>query len=157
MKGYVLQENGTVTSAMEDYLEMIARLSRKTPTIRVSDLSEMLHVKASSVTKMVQQLAQGGFITAKRYGDIALTEAGKSRGAYLLYRHDVIERFLRLINQSDNELEQTEKIEHFLDERTVRRMELLNESLLLSAPQADPPSAHKDPDDLQKGDAIRSS
>lgn len=56
MKGYALNADGELTSAMEDYLEMISRLTRQNESVRVSDLSKMLHVKASSVTKMVQQL-----------------------------------------------------------------------------------------------------
>ena len=70
MKGYRLQSDSKMTSAMEDYLEMITRLSGQGGSVRVSELSRMLHVKASSATKMVQQLVQEGFVLAERYGDI---------------------------------------------------------------------------------------
>lgn len=130
MKGYELrEEDGQLTSAMEDYLEMIARLSRDGERVRVSTLSRLLHVKASSVTKMVQHLSEAGYLRAQRYGEIALTERGAQVGGYLLYRHDVLLRFLCLLNRSDNELEQVEKIEHFLDERTVKNLERLTERL----------------------------
>lgn len=129
MKGYALQTNITVTSAMEDYLEMIARIKQGGNEVRVSDLSRQLHVKASSVTKMVQQLAQTGLVYAEKYGDIILTENGSRLGNYLLYRHDVLQDFLCLLNHSENELEQVEKIEHFLDERTIKNLELLNQYL----------------------------
>ena len=86
MKGYRLQSDSKMTSAMEDYLEMITRLSVQGGSVRVSELSRMLHVKASSATKMVQQLVQEGFVLAERYGDIALTERGRAMGNYLLYR-----------------------------------------------------------------------
>lgn len=123
MKGYLLQSDSEITSAMEDYLEMIARLSRQKQSVRVGDLSKMLHVKASSVTKMVQHLVQMGLIQAKKYGEITLTGSGRELGDYLLYRHEVIHRFLCLVNQSEDELEQVEKIEHFLDCRTVGNLE----------------------------------
>lgn len=125
MKGYTRLAAGSRTSAMEDYLEMIVRLQRGGHAVRVIDLSQHLHVKAPSVTKMVQQLAQGGLVCVQRYGDIALTEKGTALGDYLLYRHDVLHRFLRLLNGSDSELEQVEKIEHFIDERTVKNLEQL--------------------------------
>jgi len=125
MKGYALNTNDELTSAMEDYLEMIARLARQSKNVRVSDLSKMLHVKASSATKMVQQLGQSGFIHAERYGDIYLTDKGLETGNYLLYRHEVIHRFLCALNHTDNELEQVEKIEHFLNRTTVKNLELL--------------------------------
>lgn len=129
MKGYALQANDTLTSAMEDYLEMIARIQQQGGTVKGSDLSKRLHVKASSVTKMVQQLAQAGFVSAEKYGDIVLTENGQEMGNYLLYRHDVLHCFLCLLNQSRNELEQVEKIEHFLDKRTIKNLERLNQQL----------------------------
>lgn len=126
MKGYELHETSLMTSAMEDYLEMAARLSARGEAIRVTDLSGLLHVKASSVTKMLQQLSQLELLHAEKYGHIFLTEKGAELGGYLLHRHEVIHRFLCLLNQSENELEETEKIEHFLSRRTVANLEVLN-------------------------------
>lgn len=130
MKGYALKTDGELTSAMEDYLEMISRLTQQNESVRVSDLSKMLHVKASSVTKMVQHLGLSGFIQAEKYGDVYLTDKGRDVGNYLLYRHDVLHRFLCALNHSDNELEQVEKIEHFLDQTTVKNLERLTVHLI---------------------------
>lgn len=130
IKGYALNAEGELTSAMEDYLEMIARLAQQSEYVKVSHLSKMLHVKASSVTKMAQQLGQSGFIEYKKYGYIFLTDKGRDIGDYLLYRHEVIHRFLCVLNHSDNELEQTEKIEHYLDRTTVKNLELLTMRLI---------------------------
>lgn len=129
MKGYALHTDGGMTNAMEDYLEMIARLSGQGGSVRVVSLSRMLHVKASSVTKMVKQLGEAGLIQAQKYGTICLTDKGRDAGDYLLYRHEVICRFLCLLNHTDEELEQVEKIEHFLNPATVRNMELLTKRL----------------------------
>ena len=41
----------------------------------------------------------------------------------MLYRQDVLNEFLCLINGSDNETEQVEKIEHFLNEKTIRNID----------------------------------
>lgn len=130
IKGYALNAEAELTSAMEDYLEMIARLARQSEHVKASHLSKMLHVKASSVTKMIQQLGQSGFIEYKKYGDIFLTDKGRDIGDYLLYRHEVIHRFLCMLNHSDNELEQAEKIEHFLNHTTVKNLELLTMRLI---------------------------
>lgn len=129
MKGYNLLSKGEITSAMEDYLEMIARRERDFNYVRVVDLSTQLHVKASSVSKMIQQLARVGLVNAQRYGQITLTQEGKTLGNYLLYRHDVLHRFLCLLNHSNNELEQVEKIEHFIDEKTIKNLEQLTKKL----------------------------
>lgn len=137
MKGYLLQGNFALSSAMEDYLEMIARLARNGMDIRVNELAGKLHVKASSVTKMVQQLTQEGYLQSKKYGAIYLTEKGISVGNYLLYRHNVLQNFLCAVNHSDSELEQVEKIEHFLDERTIKNLELLTQQLQIKDKQKD--------------------
>ena len=129
LKGYQRNENAALTTAMEDYLEMICRILEEKEDVRVQDLSRMLHVKPSSVTKMVQQLNQLGYLHAERYGHITLTEQGKRAGDYLLYRHDVIHGFLCALNHSQNELEQVEKIEHFLERTTVENMEKLTRHL----------------------------
>lgn len=124
MKVYSLLFESEITSAMEDYLEMIARI-QKNGGVRVNDLSRRLHVRASSVTKMVQQLAQAGLVLAPKYGSIELTEKGRTLGDYLLYRHEVLCRFLCLLNGTENEIEQAEKIEHYLNEKTVRNLDKL--------------------------------
>ena len=126
MKGYSLLSDGELTSAMEDYLEMIARIENRGESVRVIDLSRLLHVKASSVTKMVQQLAASDFVQTHKYGAVELSDKGRAVGEYLLYRHEVLRKFLCLLNHSENELEQAEKIEHYLDERTIKNLEKLN-------------------------------
>ena len=137
MKGYLLHGHDSLSSAMEDYLEMIARLSRNGVDIRVNELAGRLHVKASSVTKMVQQLTHEGYLRAEKYGLIYLTEKGLAAGEYLLYRHDVLQKFLCAVNHTSSELEQVEKIEHFLDERTIHNLELLTQRLQADVIQRD--------------------
>lgn len=129
LKGYQMNEGAELTTAMEDYLEMICRTSLESGIVRVSDLSKMLNVKPSSATKMVQHLKELGYVNSEKYGQIELTEVGASAGKYLLYRHDVISRFLCILNQSENELEQVEKIEHFLNRKTVENISKLTQRL----------------------------
>ena len=125
MKGYQIHEGAELTPAMEDYLEMICRLMETHTVVRLGELAEVLHVKPSSASKMIRLLSETGYIDAERYGYILLTEKGRLAGDYLLYRHDVLQRFLCLLNGSENELEQVEKIEHFLDKRTIGHLDQL--------------------------------
>lgn len=129
MKGYELQSTDELTSAMEDYLEMMIRIYQSKQRIQVSLLSDLLHVKSSSVTKMVQHLSSTGYVNAERYGDISLTGKGLEIGSYLLHRHEVLHQFLCLLNHTNDEIEQVEKIEHFLDKRTIHNLEKLTEIL----------------------------
>ena len=46
-------------------------------------------------------------------------------GEYLLHRHDILQDFLRTLNGPQSELEEVEKIEHFLGRETVENLERL--------------------------------
>ncbi|MDO4567687.1 MAG: metal-dependent transcriptional regulator [Clostridia bacterium] len=125
LKGYQEIEQAELTPAMEDYLEMICRLLRSTEVVRIGELANGLHVKPSSASKMIQQLVATGYVDAQKYGYVRLTEKGRAAGEYLLYRHDVVERFLQLLNGGGSELVEAEKLEHFLDRATVSNLERL--------------------------------
>ena len=127
LKGYSRNENEKLTSSMEDYLEMICRLLQGNEVVRISELAGSLHVKPPSASKMVNNLRDAGYIEFKKYGYIVVTEKGQEAGRYLLHRHKVLHDFLCLLNHSENELEQVEKIEHFIDKTTVDNLELLTE------------------------------
>ena len=77
----------------------------------------------------VSNLREKGLVTAQKYGEIHLTDSGRTFGRYLLYRHELLHQFLCFLNHSQNELEQVEKIEHFVDEKTVRSIQAFLDSL----------------------------
>lgn len=120
LKGYKLKENNVVTEAMEDYLEMIYRMK---DDISVKKLSDSLNVKPSSVSKMISKLKDINMIEYEKYGKIILTKKGEELGSYLLYRHTVLNKFLKYINKDDYSLEQVEKIEHFIDKVTIENID----------------------------------
>lgn len=120
---YMKKEYDTLTASMEDYLEMIYRLSEQIGFTRIHELAKALNVQPPSATKMVQKLAELKFVKYERYGIIVLTESGKTMGKYLLKRHNIIEGFFKVLGISDNVLEQTEKVEHTISNETVEYME----------------------------------
>lgn len=122
LKGYSLLEHEKITSSMEDYLEMLCRLCREEKSLRIGRVAEYLHVKPSSASKMITNLKNQGLVEFEKYGQITLTEAGTALGEYLLLRHDILHRFFCFLNRTDDELEQVEKVEHFIDSRTVWNM-----------------------------------
>lgn len=132
VRGYelLMLENKEITSAMEDYLEMIYRTSLENEQIRIKNLANLLNVKASSVTKMVQKLSGLGLLSYQKYGPISLTEQGKHLGSYLLNRHNIIEDFLKLIGSKTNALKETELIEHYISYETLTNLEKLKTFLL---------------------------
>lgn len=118
---------GIITASMEDYIEMIYRLSNEKGFTRVGDLSKALNVKPASITKMTKKLDELSLVSYEKYGYIKLTEDGRIYGEYLLYRHNTIEKFLNIIGVKNNILEETEKIEHVLSKDTFERIEVFIE------------------------------
>lgn len=128
LKGYSARENVSLTTAMEDYLEMIFRLSTK-GRVRVGDLSGHIHVKPSSASKMIRILAEHELLTAEKYGLITLTEKGNANGKYLIWRHETVHDFLCALNGTKSEIEEAEKIEHFLRPITLENLSKLTAKL----------------------------
>lgn len=116
------RDDDVLTASMEDYLEMIYRLSRDHGFTRVSELASALNVQPPSVSKMIQKLAEQGMVNYEKYGVIILTRKGKKLGKELLYRHQVVEDFLRILGVTEGLLEQTEKIEHTLNAQTLKEI-----------------------------------
>ena len=83
---YLKASMGIITASMEDYIEMIYRLSNESGFTRVGDLSKALNVKPASITKMIKKLDELSLVNYEKYGYIKLTSDGSSYGEYLLYR-----------------------------------------------------------------------
>jgi Mn-dependent DtxR family transcriptional regulator len=122
--GYMKKEEHLLSASMEDYLEMIYRLSRDAGFTRINELSEALNVHPPSATRMVQKLGLMNLLQYERYGVILLRAEGKRLGELLLERHNVIESFFRLFGiNEDKILSETEKVEHMLSEETMKCFE----------------------------------
>ena len=128
VRGYQLMEQNKklLTSAMEDYLEMIYRYTLKQEYLRMNTLSELLNVSAPSTTTMVQKLYRLGMLEYKKHGMIFLTESGKDIGYYLLQRHEIIELFLKNLGVNENTLTETELIEHYISATTLQKLSIFN-------------------------------
>ena len=116
---YIKKNNAQLTPSMEDYLEMIFRLSKDTGFTRIHDLSDTLHVQPPSVTRMIQKLAELDLVNYEKYGVVRLTELGSKQGSILLKRHAIIETFLKFLGITESLLEETEKIEHTISKETL--------------------------------------
>lgn len=123
LRGYDRLESPEISNAMEDYLEMICRLTKGGEIVRVNQLATLLNVTPPSSSKMVNKLKESGMVEFEPYGIITLTKQGEILGNYLLHRHDVLQRFLCRLNKTESELALVEKIEHFFDRRTIENIE----------------------------------
>lgn len=119
-----MKKDNFLTASMEDYLEMIYRLSARTGFVRIHELSDALNVQPPSATRMVQRLGELNLLQYEKYGVIILKEKGKELGEVLLKRHNIIESLLRLLGTPEEMiLNETEKVEHTLSNETIRYFE----------------------------------
>lgn len=129
VRGYQIKQQKTnpITPSMEDYLEMAYRLAGEKGYTRIGDLATALNVQPPSASKMVQKWAEMGYMQFEKYGIIELTKSGSSLGAYLLKRHETIERFFSMLGVDEGLLEETEAIEHYITPGTTNKIMLLVE------------------------------
>ncbi|HVI21697.1 MAG TPA: transcriptional regulator MntR [Bacillus sp. (in: firmicutes)] len=111
------------TPSMEDYIEQIYILIEDKGYARVSDIAENLSVHPSSVTKMVQKLDKDDYLIYEKYRGLVLTMKGKKIGKRLVYRHELLEQFLRVIGVKEEHIyEDVEGIEHHLSWESIDRI-----------------------------------
>ncbi|MCA1063104.1 transcriptional regulator MntR [Rossellomorea sp. AcN35-11] len=111
------------TPSMEDYIEQIYMLIENKGYARVSDIAEALSVHPSSVTKMVQKLDKDDYLIYEKYRGLVLTPKGNKVGKRLVYRHELLEQFLRVIGVKEEHIyEDVEGIEHHLSWDSIDRI-----------------------------------
>jgi Mn-dependent DtxR family transcriptional regulator len=101
---YMRKEDNSLTASMEDYLEMIYRLSSSTGFTRIHELSDALNVQPPSATKMVQRLGEMNLLKYEKYGVIMLEDSGRQVGEGLLRRHNTIEALLKVLGVSPKQI-----------------------------------------------------
>ncbi|MEN6388994.1 MAG: iron dependent repressor, metal binding and dimerization domain protein [Syntrophomonas sp.] len=115
-----------LSPSMEDYLEMIYKCCLNEGYTRISNLAELLNVKASSASKIVKKLSDADYINYEKYSIIRLTDKGRNIGEFLMKRHKTLETFLKSLGVIDNLLLDTELIEHHLSMETLNIIEIFN-------------------------------
>jgi Mn-dependent DtxR family transcriptional regulator len=111
------------TPSMEDYIEQIYMLIEEKGYARVSDIAEALAVHPSSVTKMVQKLDKDEYLVYEKYRGFTLTTKGNKIGKRLVFRHDLLEQFLKIIGVKDENIyKDVEGIEHHLSWDSIDRI-----------------------------------
>jgi Mn-dependent DtxR family transcriptional regulator len=131
VRGYQMlnSENKLLTPSMEDYLEMLKRISNETDYIRVNQLATRLNVNPSSASKVIQKIKKLGLVDYEKYGIITLTDDGNYLGDFLLRRHNIIDDFLKNIGIEEKRLKETEMLEHDISVKTLENIYLLNKFL----------------------------
>ncbi len=117
-----LHNQDFITYAMEDYIEMLYRKSLNNESLTITKLSNLLHIKKSSCSKMITKLKNLNII---KENELTLTNKGSKIGKYLYTRHEILTIFLQKLNKNKYTLDQVEKIEHFIDPITLKNIKKL--------------------------------
>lgn len=117
------------TELIEDYVEIIADLIETIGEARVVDVAQRLGVSHVTVSKTVERLQREGFVTARPYRSIFLTDAGRRVAVEARRRHDLVVRFLRAIGVSESAAQtDAEGIEHHVSDETLSAFQRIAEA-----------------------------
>ncbi len=128
------------TLAEENYLKTIFHLELENEgEISTNAIAESMDTKPSSVTDMVQKLAEKKMLVYKRYKGAQLTEKGRKLAASVIRKHRLWEVFLveKLNFHWDEVHEIAEQLEHIQSDELISRLDQF-----LGSPDFDP---HGDP------------
>jgi len=128
------------TQAEENYLKAIYHLEHEFQgEVSTNAISERMETKPSSVTDMVQKLAEKKVLSYKKYKGTILTPKGKKIAANIIRKHRLWEVFLveKLKFQWDEVHEIAEQLEHIQSDELIERLDKF-----LGSPDFDP---HGDP------------
>ena len=126
--------------AEENYLKSIYHLEQEAPDgVSTNSIAQSMDTKASSVTDMVQKLAEKKLLSYKKYKGAKLTPKGKKIAAGVIRKHRLWEVFLvdKLDFHWDEVHDIAEQLEHIHSEELISRLDKF-----LGRPDFDP---HGDP------------
>ena len=113
-----------LTKSCEDYLETILILQNQSENgVKSVDIATHLNVSKPAVTKATNELKEYGFINKDLYGQITLTNVGKSIAEKIYDKHKTIYSFLKKLGVSDETAdEDCCKLEHAISEETFQKL-----------------------------------
>jgi DtxR family manganese transport transcriptional regulator len=112
------QDHAIETAA--DYAELIDELRLTTGEARGADISKMLGVSHVTVSKTLQRLARDGYVIAKPYRSVFLTEKGQKLADASRERHRLMVTLLERLGVSGPTAEaDAEGMEHHVSEETL--------------------------------------
>jgi len=134
-------KTAVLSRSEENYLKAVYSLTpaKQGVGVSTSDIAARLDTKSSSVTDMVQKLAEKDLLNYKKYQGVMLTESGRNAAVQVIRKHRLWETFLneKLGFGWDEVHEIAEQLEHIQSEQLIERLDRF-----LGHPRFDP---HGDP------------
>lgn len=93
-----------LTESLEKYLLAIHELTKIKDMVKVKDVSHYLKIGGPSTADAIKTLAEREFITYVPYGEITITQKGKSAIETKIHRRNTISKFLNQVLDIDETL-----------------------------------------------------
>ncbi|ASU78141.1 metal-dependent transcriptional regulator [Actinopolyspora erythraea] len=127
------------SASVEDYVRTIYGLGERGAAVTNTTLTARLGLSPSSVSGMINKLAQLGLVTHERYRSVELTDEGRRLACDVLRRHRLLELFLvEILGYTWDEVhEEADSLEHAVSDELIEHI-----AAKLEHPTHDP---HGDP------------
>jgi DtxR family Mn-dependent transcriptional regulator len=114
----------SISRNIEDYLEVIYRLIESDRLAAMSIIADEMNVSRPSVTQIVSKMVDIGLVRHEPYGDVTLTEKGRTIAKSVSRRHRLFSEFLHDILGVQKEIADKEacKLEHAIGLGTTERL-----------------------------------
>lgn len=124
-----------LTNSLAEYLKIIYIISNTKDKIRVTEIAKKLGYSKPSVNRALKNLKTESLINYEAYGDIILTEKGKSIAKSIMKRYDTLKFFLTEVLEIDEAIAENEaaSMKNSVSEETIVKLEqYINKILDLS-------------------------
>ena len=114
----------SLTSSLEDYLEVISNYLNKYNKVRAVDIAKELNVSRASVSEALKRLGKQGLINYGRYDVIMITDEGEKAAQRIIKKHALLQEFFNnILGLGEQEAaENACKIEHIISENVFERL-----------------------------------
>ncbi len=124
-----------ILEAAENYLEVILIECEKHDRVRSIDICNALNYSKPTVSVMMKQLRENGYIKMDRSGYIMLTDKGREIAVKIYERHELLADFLMDIGvDKDTAYKDACKIEHDLSEISFEMLKKHHEKIQGGSP-----------------------
>ncbi len=119
-----MPDDDVLSGNIEEYLEIIYKLSHGGERASTSKISENLKVAPASVTKMLKKLDEKGYVNYSPYKGASLTDKGLKVAKKITRKHRLLERFLYdiLKIKKDRVHKEACEMEHSLSDESERAL-----------------------------------
>lgn len=121
-----------ILEAAENYLEIILIEKEKLGHVRSIDICNALNYSKPTISVMMKQLRENGYIEVDGEGFISLTEKGGDIAVKIYERHELLAKFLMAIGvDQDTAYRDACKLEHDLSETSFDKLKAYYSTALL--------------------------